>query len=43
MCWGGLPRGALAFFQVEFEVNLVLLLQDSVMITENFPIVLYKN
>jgi hypothetical protein len=29
-------------FKVEYEVNLVVLLQDSVMITENFPIVLYK-
>lgn len=30
-------------FKVEFEVNLVILLEDGYQITENFPIKLYRN
>ena len=29
-------------FKVEFEVNLIILFADNHMVTENFPIVLYR-
>jgi hypothetical protein len=29
-------------FRVEFDLNLVVLFEDSYQITENFPIILYR-
>lgn len=31
-----------AGFKVEFEANIVVLFEDGNMITENFPLVLYR-
>jgi len=36
------PTIAAKNFKVEFEVNVVILLQDHHLITENFPIRLYR-
>eukprot|EP00760_Papus_ankaliazontas_P023047 PhM_4_TR19130/c0_g2_i1/m.40709 len=40
--WFTCPTLVAANFKVEFEVNLVILLQDNHQITENFPIRLYR-
>jgi hypothetical protein len=32
----------LAAFKVEFETNIIVLFEDGNMITENFPITLYR-
>jgi hypothetical protein len=37
------PSVAAKTFAVEFEVNLVVVFQDSHLITENFPIKLYRS
>lgn len=37
------PTVLTALFRIEFEVNLVLVFGDGYMITENFPLVLYRD
>ena len=36
------PTMLTELFKVEFEVNLIVVFADGYMVTENFPIVLYR-